>query len=141
MTRPPARVLLLGTDQRSLDTRSRVLGHFWLVASALATVPVADLARSLDPADVVVLSECLSERQRHLLVKSIHDLSPDKVLVQMDEIDAGPVGGLDAMVAVGNGPGALVATIYGLLVERGLASKAWGSLETTLLDDATGPVH
>jgi hypothetical protein len=137
----PARVLLLGTDQRLLDARARVLGHFWLVATALATEPAPELARSLEPADVVVLSECLSERQRHLLVKAIHDLSPDKVQVQMDEIDAGPIGGLDAMVAVGNGPGALVATIYGLLVERGLASKGWSSLEITLLDDATGPVH
>jgi len=118
-----------------------VLLHFWIVSTALSTGSEMALARAVAAADVVVFSESMTEDERRRRIEAIRETSPEKILVQMDEIDAGPVGGLDAMVSVGNGPGALVATIYGLLVEHGLASKGWETLETTLLNDVDGPVH
>jgi hypothetical protein len=118
-----------------------VLLHFWVVSTALSQWGEMALARAVAAADVVVFSELIGvdERRRH--IEAIRETSPEKILVQMDEIDAGPVGGLDAMVSVGNGPGALVATIYGLLVEHGLPSRGWETLETTLLNDVGGPVQ
>ncbi len=135
------RVLLLGCEARLLEPRSVVLTHFWAVSTALAQWTDKDVLRTVAKADVVVLSNDLPEELRHRWIEEIREHSPEKVLIQMDELDRGPVGGLDAMVAVGSGPGALVATIYGLLCERGMASKGWKSLETTLLDDVSGPVH
>jgi len=118
-----------------------VLSHFWAVATALVPWDERDVHKAFGKADVIVLSNDVPEDLRHRWIEEIRENSPEKVLIQMDELDCGPVRGLDAMVAVGSGPGALVATIYGLLCERGMASRGWQSLETTLLDDVSGPVH
>jgi len=135
------RVLLLGCEPRLLEPRAVVLSHFWAVATALVRWDEREIHKAFVKADVVVLSNDVPEELRHRWIEEIRENSPEKVLIQMDELDCGPVRGLDAMVAVGSGPGALVATIYGLLCERGMASRGWQSLETTLLDDVRGPVQ
>jgi len=137
----PARVLIAGNEARLLETRAVILTHFWVVTTALGSLSDGAMTQAVAAADVIVLCDKLPEGRRKRYIDDIREKSPEKIVVQMDEIDSGPVGGLDAMVAVGCGPGALVATIYGLLNERGMPSKEWKSLETTLLDDASGSVN
>jgi hypothetical protein len=132
------RVLLVADDPRLLEAGMLVLGHFWSVTTALVAWRENALARAVAGVDVVVLYEGVEESRRRYWVEAIRENSPEKILVQMDEMDAGPGGGLDASVATSNGPGALVATIYGLLVERGLPSKGWRGLEATLLEGVGG---
>jgi hypothetical protein len=50
---------------------------------------------------------------------------PHILLVRVNGFDSGPHAGADATVDDLHGPGALVSTIYELLTERGLASRAW----------------
>jgi hypothetical protein len=121
-----------------MEAQAVVLTHFWVISMAVSSWTEMALARSVAATDVLVFCYGLPEDQRRRWVETIRDNSPEKILLQMDDIDSGPVGGMDAMVALGSGPGALVSTIYGLLIERGMPSKGWKSLETTLLDDVSG---
>jgi hypothetical protein len=137
----PAKVLIAGDEPRLLETRAVILTHFWAVSTALGSVSEAVMTRAVTAADVIVLCDRFPAGKRKRYIDGIRESSPEKILVQIDEIDSGPIGGLDAMVAVGSGPGALVATIFGLLTERGMPSKGWKSLESTLLDDVKGLVN
>ena len=51
--------------------------------------------------------------------------APGMLVVKINGYDAGPHASADATVDEAHGPGALVATIYELLTERGLPSRAW----------------
>lgn len=116
-----ARVLLIGNEKSHLETRESVLKHFWSVASAAldqAEIPVLTT-------DLVVLCHTLSELDRQEWVNRIRHEVPNILIVKMNGYDSGPHAGADATVDIQNGPGALVSTIYELLTERGLPSRAW----------------
>ena len=117
----PARVLLIGNTEANLDARAAVLRSFWQVA----TVSVdAGETPSLDT-DLVVVCETLPELERQRWVERVRLESSAMLVVKLNGYDAGPHASADATVDVEHGPGALVATIYELLTERGLESRGW----------------
>jgi hypothetical protein len=117
----PAQVTLIGNSQAYLNVRATVLKHFWLVETVdleLDEVPGAET-------ELVVLCASLPAAQRQLWVERWREEHPKVLIVRMDGFDAGPLAGADAIVEDEHGPGALVSTIYELLTERGLESRAW----------------
>ncbi len=117
----PARVLLIGRELAHLEARVAVLEHFWRVGMAV----VETETRVELKADVVVVCETLPELERQAWVSRARQEVPGAVVVKMNRHDAGPQAGADATVDEIHGPGALVSTIYELLTERGLESRAW----------------
>ena len=116
-----AKVLLIGNDRVHLESRASVLQHFWPIATAAldrSEIPVLS-------ADVVVLCHTLSDVERVEWLMKVRQEKPHMLIVRMNGYDSGPHAGSDATVDVHHGPGALISTIYGLLTERGLASKPW----------------
>lgn len=115
----PARVLLLGTEQDHMETRAAILEHFWRVG-VLVVDPGTEVRLG---AEVVVVCETLPDTERHEWVQRVRHHSPSALVVKMNGHPAGPHAGADATVDEADGPGALVATIYELLTERGLESR------------------
>lgn len=116
-----ARVLLIGNAEAHLDARAAVLRSFWQVATA--AVDLGDLP-PLDT-DLVVVCETLPEPERQQWVERVRLESSAMLVIKLNGYDAGPHASADATVDVEHGPGALVATIYELLTERGLESRGW----------------
>ncbi len=75
--------------------------------------------------DLVVVCETLPEPERQQWVERVRLESSAMLVVKLNGYDAGPHASADATVDVEHGPGALVATIYELLTERGLESRGW----------------
>lgn len=120
-----ARVLLIGNAEAHLDARAAVLRNFWQVATVVVEAGEAFL---LDT-DLVVVCETLPEPERQHWVERVRLESSAMLVVKLNGYDAGPHASADATVDVEHGPGALVATIYELLTERGLASRAWSFVQ------------
>ncbi|ADW69805.1 hypothetical protein [Granulicella tundricola] len=116
-----AKVLLIGNDKAHLEARAEVLTYFWSVATAALDQSEAPVLET----DLVVLCHTLPEAERQEWVTRIRHEVPHMLIVKMNGYDSGPHAGADATVDVENGPGALVSTIYELLTERGLSSRAW----------------
>ncbi len=117
----PAKVLLIGNEKAHLEARAKVLQHFWVVATAAldqSELPILE-------ADLVILCHTIPEPERQEWVNRIRHTSPNMLIIKMNGYDSGPHAGADATVDVRNGPGALVSTIYELITERGLPSRAW----------------
>ena len=126
-----ARVLLIGNAEAHMDARAAVLRNFWQVATVSVDAgesPVLDT-------DLVVVCETLPEPQRQHWVERVRLESSAMLVVKLNGYDAGPHASADATVDVEHGPGALVATIYELLTERGLESRGWPFAERDV------PVH
>lgn len=114
-----ARVVLIGDDTEHLQAKAAVLRHFW-------PVRVCGPERLQQPhAEVAVVCVTLSERERQQCVETLREQTPELLIVKMNGYDSGPHAGADAIVDEARGPGALVATIYQLLTEKGLPSRAW----------------
>ena len=116
-----ARVLLIGNADAHLDARAAVLRSFWQVA----TVSVDTGESPFLDTDLVVVCETLPEPERQQWVERVRLESSAMLVVKLNGYDAGPHASADATVDVERGPGALVATIYELLTERGLESRGW----------------
>jgi hypothetical protein len=116
-----ARVVLIGDEVEHMQAKASVLRHFWPVR--LLPPEPARLAQVA--AEVAVVCVTLSERDRQECVDRLRERSPALLIVKMNGYDAGPQAGADAIVDEARGPGALVSTIYQLLTERGLPSRAW----------------
>ena len=127
----PARVLLIGNTEANLDARAAVLRSFWQVA----TVSVDAGEAFLPDTDLVVVCETLPEAERQQWVERVRSHSSALLVVKLNGYDAGPHASADATIDVVHGPGALVATIYELLTERGLESRGWP------FSERDGPVH
>ena len=126
-----ARILLIGNTESNLDARAAVLRHFWQTA-----IHSVDTRESfLLDTDLVVVCETLPEPERQRWVERVRLESSAMLVVKLNGYDAGPHASADATVDVEHGPGALVATIYELLTERGLQSRGWSFLPDDL------PVH
>ncbi len=116
-----ARVSLLGNDLTHLESRASVLRHFWTVKTvALDSGEIPELET-----DVIVVCETLPEAERQSWVERARQEAPNLLVVKVNGYDSGPQAGADAVVDAQHGPGALVATIYELTMERGLLSRAW----------------
>ena len=126
-----ARVLLIGNAEAHLDARAAVLRNFWQVATVSVDIDEAPL---LDT-DLVVVCETLPEPERQQWVERVRIESSAMLVIKLNGYDAGPHASADATVDVEHGPGALVATIYELLTERGLESRGWPFAERDV------PVH
>ncbi len=127
----PARVLLIGDELDHLESRANVLKHFWeidIAALQTSDVPVFS-------ADLTVVCHTIPEEERERWVMRIRHQVPTMLIVRMNGFDSGPRDGADATVDVHAGPGSLVSTIYGLLTERGLASRGWPALPQHRLTD------
>ncbi len=139
-----ARVLLIGNDDALLQSRAAVLTHFWAIATAQVFPVDGHIVSHGDvpllKSDLVVLCHTIPDALRQGWIDAIRSSLPALLIVKMNGFDAGPHGGADATVATGNGPGALVSTIYGLLTERGLGSREWPDREAQLLASVDGPV-
>ena len=117
----PARVLLIGFDDASLETMAVVLRHFWVVEKA----HIDRVAEPVFDADLAVLCDSIEEPRRQRWVEGLRAEWPSLLIVKMNGYDSGPHAGADATVDMVHGPGALVSTIYELLTERGLPSRSW----------------
>ena len=121
MASKPTRVTIIGNDQAHLETRAEVLRYFWMVKTvALDEGAVPDL-----DTDLVVICHSLPEVERQGWVEKVRMEAPGMLVVKINGYDAGPHASADATVDDAHGPGALVATIYELLPERGLPRRAW----------------
>ena len=116
-----ARVTIIGNGQEHLETRAEVLRYFW----GVTTVALDEGARPALDTELVVVCHSLPERERQEWIDRVRLEAPGVLLVKMNGYDSGPHAGADATVDEAHGPGALVATIYELLTERGLKSRAW----------------
>ncbi len=126
-----ARVLLIGNAEANLDARAAVLRSFWQVATLSVDAGEPPLLET----DLVVVCETLPEPERQRWVERVRLESSAMLVVKLNGYDAGPHASADATVDVEHGPGALVATIYELLTERGLESRGWPFAERDV------PVH
>lgn len=116
-----ARVVLIGDEVEHLQAKAAVLRHFWPVRMS-----AADPEHLEQPgAEVAVVCATLNERERQECVGMLREQNPKLLIVKMNGYDSGPHAGADAIVDESRGPGALVSTIYQLLTERGLPSRAW----------------
>jgi hypothetical protein len=116
-----AKVLLIGNDKAQLEAQASVLRHFWLVATVAfdqGEIPTLE-------ADLVVVCQTVDAHERQEWVGRVREAVSTMLIVKMNGYDAGPHAGADATVAIHHGPAALVSTIYELLQERGLGSRAW----------------
>ena len=116
-----ARVLLIGDDREHLEAKASVLRHFWPVR---LSGPEPELLVQV-AAEVAVVAGTLSERERQECVDRLREQGPGLLIVKMNGYDSGPYAGADATVDESHGPAALVSTIYQLLMEKGLPSRAW----------------
>lgn len=116
-----ARVVLIGDEAEHLQAKASVLRHFWPVR--LVAPEPERLAQVM--AEVAVVCVTLNERERQECVDRLREKAPAMLIVKMNGYDSGPHAGADAIVDEAHGPGALVSTIYQLLTERGLPSRAW----------------
>jgi hypothetical protein len=123
-----AKVLLLGNQRAHLEARASILRHFWTIGIAA----VDEVELPLLDANLVVVCHTLPEPERNEWVQRVRQVEPTMLIVRMNGFDCGPHAGADATVDVRHGPGALVATIYELLMERGLPSRDWPERETVL---------
>ncbi len=126
-----ARILLIGNKEAQLDARAAVLRSFWQVATFsvdTGKLPMIDT-------DLVVVCETLPEPERQRWVERVRLESSTTLVVKLNGYDAGPHASADATIDVEHGPGALVATIYELLTERGLESRGWPAAHQAV------PVH
>ena len=117
----PARVTIIGNGQAYLETRAEVLRHFW----GVTTVALDEGALPKLDTELVVVCHSLPDAERQDWVQRVRQEAPGMLVVKMNGYDSGPHAGADATVDEAHGPGALVATIYELLTERGLPSRAW----------------
>ncbi len=117
----PARVLLIGQDDASLEAMAVVLRHFWAVEKVL----VDRVSEPVFDADLVVLCDSIEEPRRQRWVEALRAEWPSLLIVKLNGYDSGPHAGADATVDTVHGPGALVSTLYELLTERGMPSKPW----------------
>jgi len=117
----PAQVILIGNLQAHLDARAAVLEHFWLVE----TVALDEGKTPEFTPEVVVICASIDGPAQQEWVDRARREMPKVAIVRMNGFDSGPLMGADATVDDAHGPGALVATIYELLTERGLESRAW----------------
>lgn len=124
MNMHPARVLFIGNDQADLDVRASVMTSFWDIDVALPE-PRFSLLKREEVADLVVICETIPEPERQALVERLRLERPTGLIIKMDGFDCGPYASADATIDADHGPGAVVATIYELLTERGLGSKMW----------------
>lgn len=120
----PARVLLIGQDDSSLETMAVVLRHFWVVEKAL----IDRVAEPVFDAHLAVLCDSIEEPRRQRWVEALRAEWPSLLIVKLNGYDSGPHASADATVDTVHGPGALVATIYELLTERGLPSRPWSKV-------------
>ena len=116
-----ARVVLVGDEREHLEAKASVLRHFWPVRM---TGPEPELLEHV-AAEVAVVAVTLNERERQECVDRLREQSPGLLIVKMNGYDSGPYAGSYAIVDEAHGPGALVSTIYQLLMEKGLPSRAW----------------
>ncbi len=130
-----AHILLVGNDGRLLNERAELLKNFWAV-SAISTFDRA--ADQLSSADLLVLCHTVTEEQRLEWIAASRGASPSRPVVSLEFAEVSRRNGVDAVVDHGHGPAELVATIYELLVERGLPSKHWvGGGQTLLAADGS----
>ena len=115
------RVLIVGKDPAAMETRRAILDHFWPIHLRL----IDTWAQEKLTDDLVVLCGSIPEFEQQDWIERIRLLAPLILLVRVNGFDSGPHAGADASVDEHHGPGALVSTIYGLLTERGLASRDW----------------
>ncbi len=113
--------MLIGLDEANLEMIAVVLRHFWGVEKALLDHP----ARPVLNAELAVVCDSIEEPRRQHWVETLRAEWPALLIVKLNGYDSGPHAGADATVDTIHGPGALVSTIYELLTERGLASRAW----------------
>lgn len=104
-----------------MQAKASVLRHFWPVR--LLPAEPAHLVHVA--AEVAVVCVTLNERDRQECVDRLREKAPGLLIVKMNGYDGGPHAGADATVDEARGPGVLVSTIYQLLTERGLPSRAW----------------
>jgi hypothetical protein len=117
----PAKVSIIGNTQAYVNVRAAVLQHFWLVE----TVALDAGEVPLFAAELMVLCASIAAEEQQDWVDRARVKRPHILIVRMDGFNHGPLAGADAMVDDGEGPGALVSTIYELLTERGLESREW----------------
>ena len=121
----PAKVTLVGNGRAQLETRARVLTHFWETE-----VVALDEGQTPDyETHLMIVFETLPEPERQDWVQRARAEKPGLLLVKINGYDSGPHAGADATVDETHGPGALVSTIYELLTERDLPSRAWPSIQ------------
>ncbi len=121
MAESAARVTIIGNGQNYLATRAAILRHFW----PITTVPLdVGAIPSLDT-ELVVVCQSLPDGERQDWVERVREQAPTMLVVKMNGYDSGPHASADATVAEEHGPAKLVSTIYELLTERGLESRAW----------------
>lgn len=121
----PALITIVGTSPPYLESRAKVLQHFWMVETV--SLDAEECPRF--ETDLLVVSASVPEPHRQKLVESARRHDPTLLIVRTDGFDSGPLNGADATVDEGRGPGALVATIYELLTQRGLSSRNWRILQ------------
>ncbi len=98
-----------------------VLRHFW----AIEKVIVGEALGALADSDLTVICDSIEEPRRQQFVEALRAQAPLQLIVKLNGYDSGPHAGADATVDTIHGPGALVSTVYELLTERGLATRAW----------------
>jgi hypothetical protein len=117
----PAQVTLIGNTEAYLMVRAAVLQHFWLVETV--SLDSGELPKFAG--ELVVVCASLPAHERKAWVERARAEKPHVLIVRVDEFEAGPLAGADAIVEDEHGPGALVSAIYELLTERGLESREW----------------
>jgi hypothetical protein len=121
----PARVLVIGKDEAPVAGIATVLGHFWDIRTMVRTLGPEIIEGFLKEEELIVLCDSFTEDERQAWVDHIRTFSATLLVVKINGYDSGPHAGADATVDYDHGPGALVSTIYELLTERGLGSRAW----------------
>ena len=108
-----------------MEAIAGILIHFWGVRTLVGEASLEPGEPFTQDDDIVVLCDSFSDGERQQWVDRVRRFSSTLLVVKIDGFDAGPHAGSDAMVDYDHGPAALVATIYELLTERGLASRGW----------------
>ena len=123
-----ARVLIVGKDRETLEARRAILDHFWAI-DLFAIEGTAQENETWPPEkltdDVVILCTSIPQSEQQGWIDRIRQPSPNILLIRINGFESGPHAGADATVDELHGPGALVSTLYALLTERGLGSRAW----------------
>ena len=117
----PAQVSLIGVSQADLNLQAAVLHHFW----AIKTVALDAGEEPRFDSELVVICASINGPDQQVWVDRARHAMPQVLIIRVDGFDSGPLAGADATVDHGHGPAALVSTIYELLTERGLESRAW----------------
>ena len=117
----PAQVSLIGVSQADLNVQAAVLHHFW----AIKTIALDAGEEPSFDSELLVIGASLNRPEQQVWVDRARHAVPQLLIVRIDGFDSGPLAGADATVDHEHGPAALVSTIYELLTERGLESRAW----------------